>query len=91
VHLPGRHHRLRARLALFSVVLTAIACAALMTAAALVPAPPAALAFVVLACVACPMAASFELARALAALREPYAALRRELDRLPETPHPLGY
>jgi len=73
------------------VVLTAIACAALMTAAALVPAPPAALAFVVLACVACPMAASFELARVLTALREPHAALRRELDRLPETPHPLGY
>lgn len=91
MHVAGRHPRRRARLAFLSAALTAIACVSLMTAAALVPAPPAALAFVVLACVACPMAATFELARALAVLREPYAALQRELDRLPETPHPLGY
>jgi hypothetical protein len=57
----------------------------------LVPAPSVVLPFVVLVCVAGPMAATFELARVLALLREPAAELRRELDRLPETPHPLGY
>jgi hypothetical protein len=31
-----------------------------------------------------------ELAQAVAAVRDPHAELRRELDRLPETPHPLG-
>lgn len=69
----------------------AVACAGLIAAAVLVPAPPVVLPFVVLVCVAGPMAATFELARVLALLREPAAQLRRELDRLPETPHPLGY
>jgi hypothetical protein len=36
------------------------------------------------------MAAAFELARTLAAVRDPAGELRRELDRLPEAPHPLG-
>ncbi len=69
----------------------AVACGGLITAAALVPAPPVVVPLVVLVCVACPMAATFELARALAILRGPAAELRRELDRLPETPHPHGY
>ena len=42
------------------------------------------------ACLGCPMAASYELAQAVAAVRDPHLELRRELDRLPETPHPLG-
>jgi hypothetical protein len=37
------------------------------------------------------MAAAFELANAIHVLREPRMQLRREPDRLPETPHPLGY
>jgi hypothetical protein len=69
----------------------AVACAGLIAAAVLVPAPPVVLPFVALVCVAGPMAATFELACVLALLREPAAQLRRELDRLPETPHPLGY
>jgi hypothetical protein len=69
----------------------AVACAALITAAVLVPAPPAVVPLVVFVCVAGPIASALELARALAVLREPTAELRRELDRLPETPHPLGF
>ena len=83
--------RRRLALSCASVVLSAIVCAGLVTAAALVPAPPAILPLLILACVATPMAATFELGRSLAAVRDPGAELRRELDRLPETPHPLGY
>ena len=82
------------RRALFSgacLILTAILCAGLLGAAMLVPAPHAVLPFVILTGIACPMAAAFELADALHALREPRLQLRRELDRLPEVPHPLGY
>jgi hypothetical protein len=35
------------------------------------------------------MAATYELSRAVAAVRDPHVELRRDLDRLPETPHPL--
>jgi hypothetical protein len=51
----------------------------------------AALPAIALACIGAPMAAAFELARAFSAVREPHDRLRRELERLPETPHPLGY
>ena len=87
----SRDLRRRVCLTLLSVTLMAIACAGLITAAVLVPAPPAVVPLVVLVCVAGPMASAFELARAVAVIREPTAELRRELDRLPETPHPLGY
>jgi hypothetical protein len=73
----------------FAAVATLV-CAALLLAAVLVPAPTAVLPFVIAACLGCPMAATYELARAVAAVREPQLELRRELDRLPETPHPLG-
>ena len=75
--------------ALFAVLAT-LACASLLTAAVLVPAPLTVLPFVVLMCLGCPMAGAYELARAVAELRNPHLELRRELDRLPETPHPLG-
>jgi hypothetical protein len=68
-----------------------MASAGLITAAALVPAPPVVVPLVVLVCVAGPIVSTFELARALAVLRGPAAELRRELDSLPETQHPLGY
>ena len=74
---------------LFAAVTTLVS-AALLIAAVLVPAPIAVLPFVIAACLGCPMAATYELARAVAAVREPHLELRRELDRLPETPHPLG-
>jgi hypothetical protein len=80
--------------------LTVITCAALFTAAALVPAPPAVLPFLVTVCIAGPMLAALELRAALPALRrrggdsEPMdwsslVALRRHLAQLPETQHPL--
>jgi len=82
------------------VALTAVMCAALLTAAALVPAPPVVLPLLVIVGIGCPMAAACELPRALAGLRRPappravdsgaVAALRRQLDALPETQHPLG-
>jgi ABC-type nitrate/sulfonate/bicarbonate transport system permease component len=66
-----------------------LVCAALLTAAVLVPAPTAVLPFVIASCLGCPMAAAYELSRAVAAVRDPHVELRRDLDRLPETPHPL--
>jgi hypothetical protein len=82
------------------VALTAVMCAALLSAAALVPAPAPIVPFIVLVCIACPMAAACELPAAIAGLRRPRRprplepgaldALRHELDALPETQHPLG-
>ena len=83
--------RNRALLAATSALLVVLACAGLLAAAALVPAPAAVLPFVILTCLACPMAVTAELVHAVARLREPHRRLRDELDRLPETPHPLGY
>ena len=75
--------------ALFAASAT-VFCAALLTAALLVPAPTTVLPLVIVTCLGCPMAGAYELARAVAAVRDPHVALRRDLDRLPETPHPLG-
>jgi hypothetical protein len=83
--------RRRAMLTGVCTTMIAILCAALLAAAMLVPAPTGVLPFLILTCIACPMASAFELAQALIALRQPQLELRRELDRLPETPHPLGY
>lgn len=81
---PPRHPRLVIRR------VAAIVCAALLAAAVLVPAPAVVLPFMILACLGCPMAAGHEPARTLAAVGDPAGELRRELDRLPEAPHPLG-
>jgi hypothetical protein len=58
-----------------------------------VPAPHIVLPFLILVCIGCPMAAAYELPRAIAALRAHAlsVALRRSLEALPETPHPHGY
>jgi hypothetical protein len=75
-------------------VLTAVACAALLCAAALAPAPPAALPFLVVLCVICPMAATWSVPASIALLRtdaRAVAQLRRSLEELPETTHPLGF
>jgi hypothetical protein len=77
---------------LVSAVLTVVVCAGLLGAAVLVPAPPVALVLVVLVCIGCPMVAAWELSRVTAAPAGPLdpRELRRQLDRLPETQHPLG-
>jgi hypothetical protein len=82
--------RRRSQIFALFAALSALVCAALLLAAVLVPAPTAVLPFVVVTCLCCPMAAAYELARAIAPLRDPAVELRRDLDRLPETPHPLG-
>jgi hypothetical protein len=79
--------------------LSALMCAGLMSAAALVPAPPLVLPFVVVVCVVYPMLAAWRSSSALAVLRyrrprrrldeRALSELRRDLDGLPETRHPL--
>jgi hypothetical protein len=83
--------RSRFHLAVVSTAFTALFAAGLLVTAALVTPPVAVLPVLAIACIGAPMAGAFELARALGAAREPHDRLRRELDRLPETPHPLGY
>jgi hypothetical protein len=70
--------------------LTVLVCAGLLVAAVLKHPPLPVLPLVIATCVGCPMLAAFELARTLAAVGDPARELRRELDRLPEAPHPLG-
>jgi hypothetical protein len=70
-----------------------------MSAAALAPAPPPALLFVIAVCVVYPLLAGWRASSSLAVLRHrsprrrldgrALGELRRELDRLPETSHPL--
>jgi hypothetical protein len=79
----------QARLVLVFAVVTVLACASLLAAAALVPAPPALLVVVIVVCVAYPMVAAYELSRVAGTFRA-RSELRRQLDELPETPHPLG-
>ena len=86
-------HPLQPRLALAAVStgFSALFAAGLVIAAALVTPPIAAVPAIALAGIIAPMVAAFELSRVLSAAREPHDRLRRELDLLPETPHPLGY
>jgi hypothetical protein len=81
------------------VAVTAIACAGLLAAAALVPAPPVVLPFLAFVCIGSSMVAGHELPVAVAGLRRTRRApldhraldtLRGQLDQLPETQHPLG-
>jgi hypothetical protein len=83
------------------VAVTALMGAGLLCAAALVPAPPVVLPLLVVVCIVSPMAAACELPGAIAALRrgaarapaldsQALARLRRQLDSIPETEHPLG-
>ena len=79
---------------------TAAACASLMTAAILVPAPDPVVPLAVAVCIGCPLLMGWSLPRAVGTLRvlrtmerehdHAVAALRRYLARLPETEHPLG-
>jgi hypothetical protein len=78
------------------VVLTVLCAAGLVAAAVLAPAPAAALPAVVALAIGLPMIGAWELSRLIAELQRAalggraIAMLRRELDALPETRHPLG-
>ena len=84
-------HRRALALSWLTTVFTALTCAAVLTAAILVPAPGSVLGLIVPVCVAVPMLAAWDLARVSAAAgpRLDVNELRRELERLPETRHPL--
>src|SRR3954454_15504887 len=80
--------------------LTLIVCAAVLIATVLAPAPVAVLPLVTLVCLGSPLALGWSLPASFAVLRatrehenaraDAMEALRRQLDRLPETRHPLG-
>jgi hypothetical protein len=76
--------------------LGAAGCAGLMIAAVLIPAPPAVLPLLIPVAIGLPMATALNLRPAVSALRQrsragqALSALRRDLQRLPETEHPLG-
>ena len=77
------------------VALAATVCAAVITAAALAPAPALVQPFVVVTCLGFAMAVAAELPDSIAVLRATrrrwaLVELRRQLDELPETEHPLG-
>jgi hypothetical protein len=92
--------RRHAILACVALLVTVLICAALLTLAVLLHAPPAALPVLLVACIGGPALAAHELPHALEALRARQAPvvededdllerLRRFLDELPETAHPL--
>ena len=90
--LPSRR---RALATCAFAALTTVVCVCLLGAAALAPAPPAVVPLIALVCVGCPVLASWQVPAAIAAMgnreeREAIAALRRRLNELPETHHPLG-
>jgi hypothetical protein len=94
--MPARRQRFLTRVLCALAVITS---AALFTAAALVPAPPAVLPLVLAVCIGGPMLAAWELRSTVGAgrprMKSPLdtralAKLRRHLDELPETQHPLG-
>ena len=92
--LPQPVHVLALRAA---YVLTTLVCAAgLVAAAVLTPAPSGALPAVIVLAIGLPMVAAWELAQILSTVRHAarhgraLAGLRRDLDALPETRHPLG-
>jgi hypothetical protein len=82
------------------VALTALICAGLLSAAVLVPAPPLVVPLIVATCIGCPMLGALALPSSLAVLRAGRARrrapdahllddMRRYLQQLPETQHPL--
>lgn len=88
----------RALLVCIGVAAIIAMCAGLVSAAVLAPAPVAALPLIVAIGLGLPMLAALELSTSIAVLRHGrehglrrrhLADLRRQLDRLPETAHPL--
>lgn len=85
----------RPRLVVFAALATSLISAAVCVGAILAPAPAVAIPLVVAICIGCPIFAGWEAPNAVAALRanragNALARLRRSLDELPETEHPLG-
>jgi|HubBroStandDraft_6_1064221.scaffolds.fasta_scaffold00521_17 hypothetical protein len=85
----------RPRLVVLVALVTSLLSAGVCVGAILAHAPAVAIPLVVAICVGCPMFAGWEVPNALAALRanragKALARLRRTLDELPETEHPLG-
>jgi hypothetical protein len=79
----------------FAALATSLISAAVCVAAILAPAPAVAIPLVVAISIGCPVFAGWEVPNAVAALRahragNALARLRRSLDKLPETDHPLG-
>jgi cation transport ATPase len=95
--LPSRRNAIATCLV---AALTLLVCAALLIGAVLAHAPAAVLPLVALVCVGCPLALGWSLPASIAILRateehhdartRAVHALRSQLDRLPETRHPLG-
>ncbi len=96
-------YRPRTRVQSIAVLVVAAASATISAgvcvASVLVPAPPGALPLVVAVCIGGPMFAAWDLPSAVASLRADRARraaraallkLRRSLEELPETEHPLG-
>jgi hypothetical protein len=81
----------------FSALAVAVS-AGLLSAAALMKVPPAVLPLLACVCIGAPMLAAWELRQTVGALRRrrapldsmALASMRRFLDELPETQHPLG-
>ncbi len=94
---PGVLSRRQAILVCVTALLVVLMGAGLCATAVLVPAPAAVVPLVAVACAGMPVFAAWRLPVALGVLRGQragalsLAALRRELDRLPETEHPLGH
>ncbi len=89
----------RPALVLAFALVTVLTSAAILVLAVLAPAPAAALPLVILVCIGGPSFALWDAPAALATLRaggsrragaRALAQLRRTLDELPETEHPLG-
>lgn len=85
----------RPRLVVLAAVVTSLISAVVCAGAILAPAPTVAIPLVVAVCIGCPMFAGWEVPNAMLALRakragRAFARLRRSLDELPETEHPLG-
>ena len=87
----------RVALTLITAAATTLICAGLCAGAIIAPAPTAVVPLVVVISVGCPIFAVWEVPAAVASLRaerergNALAALRRSLERLPETEHPLGF
>jgi hypothetical protein len=87
--------------AIVLAALTCVACAGLMIAAMLAPAPPAVVPLAVVVCIGCPIAMAWPVPGSVSILRasrrlrageneRALKALRQHLSRLPEREHPLG-
>jgi hypothetical protein len=71
-------------------IVTTIMCGALFVAVALVPAPWVVLPLAAIVCIGSPIVAAWNVPSSIAVLRT-VLDLRRSLERLPETDHPLGH